>query len=314
MYKKYFNTHQDEDFEKAKKFFEKAIELDPSYAEAYAGLAEVYDELRNKNVKEFPKDLLVLKEQMARKALQLKPNSSFANTAMAWAIVHRDEPNFDSSFYFLKKAYELDPNDPLNNANLSFTLSIDLGLHSPAIPFSLNAIKADPLDPNNYSALGLQYLILGKYTEAKEAFQKCNELTDERFNSEWRLLFGLIYLGEYDKAEKRLNAIDTGSYRFQREYLHASKGEMDKVSPEFRKNNNVLLVTNRNKILKDVITRFETEIDKGDNTGSSNYSFLSTSYYFDAYRDDPDFKRVLEKAKKNQEAKMKKYGNIEMPE
>ena len=48
MYKKYFNTHQDEDFEKAKKFFEKAIGLDSNYAEAYAGLAEVYDELRNK--------------------------------------------------------------------------------------------------------------------------------------------------------------------------------------------------------------------------------------------------------------------------
>ncbi|HKC37454.1 MAG TPA: hypothetical protein VKB95_15365, partial [Chitinophagaceae bacterium] len=81
-----------------------------------------------------------------------------------------------------------------------------------------------------------------------------------------------------------------------------------------RNNNNVLLVTNRNKILKDVITRFETDIDKGDNTGSRNYSFLSTSFYFDAYRDDPDFKRVLGKAKKNQEAKMLKYGNIEMPD
>ena len=41
MYKKYFDTHDDEDFQKSRKFFERAIELDPNYAEAYAGLAEV---------------------------------------------------------------------------------------------------------------------------------------------------------------------------------------------------------------------------------------------------------------------------------
>lgn len=267
-----------------------------------------------KNTKEFPKDLLVLKEQLARKALQLKPNSSFANTAMAWAIVHRDEPDFDSSFYFIKKAYSLNPNDPLINQNLAYALSMDLGLHSAAIPFSLKAIKGDPLDPNNYSSLGLQYLNLGKNAEAKEAFQKCNELTNDRFNGEWRLLTGLIYLGEYEKAGKRLNGIDTGMYRLLRAFLNASKGEMNKVSPEFRNNFDVLLITNRNKILKDVITRIEVEIDKGDNSRSRNYSFLSTSFYFDAYRNDPDFKRVVEKAKKNQEAKMQKYGNIEMPE
>ena len=314
MYKKYFDTHDDEDFQKSKKFFEKAIELDPGYAEAYAGLAEVYDELRNKDWEKFPKELLVLKEQLARKALQLKPNSSFVNTAMAWAVVHRDKPDFDSSFYFLKKAFSLDPNDPLNNLNLSFTLSNDLGLHSSAIPFSLNAIKGDPLDPNNYSLLGLQYLTLGKYPEAKEAFQKCNELTNDKFNGEWRLLFGLIYFGEYDKAEKRLTTSEDWFYSFIRSYLDASKGEYSKVDTAFRNNIYVLLASNRNKILKDVSKQIETRIDKGNNTFESNYSFLSTSFYFDAYRNDPDFKRVLEKARKNQEAKMQKYGNIEMKE
>jgi TolB-like protein/class 3 adenylate cyclase/Flp pilus assembly protein TadD len=315
MYKKFVNTQDDEDFQKAKKFFEKAIELDPNYAEAYAGLAEVYDELRNKIGKEFPKELLILKEQLARKAFQLKPNSPFVNTAMAYAILHRDVPDFDSGFYFLKKAYNLDPNDPLNNMNLSQRLSIHIGLHSSAIPFSLNAIKADPLEPNIYPLLGLQYLNLGKNTEAKETFQKCIDLTNDKFNTEWALLYGLIYFGEYEKAEKRLNRMDTGmDQSVLKAYLHAAKGEIDKVKPEFRNNLNVLLVTNRNKILKDVIKRIETAIDEGYNTWESNYSFLSTSFYFDAYRNDPDFKRVLEKARKNQEAKMQKYGNIEMPD
>ena len=254
-----------------------------------------------------------MKEQLARKALQLKPNSSFANTAMAWAVVHRDEPNFDSSFYFLKKAYILAPNDPLNNINLSFTLSHDLGLNSLAIPFSLNAIKGDPLDPNNYSLLGLQYLTLGKYPEAKEAFQKCNELTNDKFNGEWRLLYWLIYVGEYDKAEERLNTREGWIYSIIRSYLYASKGEFSKIDTAFRNNVYVLLASNRDKILKDVIKKIETRIDNGNNTFESNYDFLST-LYFDAYRKDPDFKRVVEKARKNHEAKMQKYGNIDVPE
>lgn len=309
MYKKYYNTHQKEDFEKAKKFFERAIELDPNYAEAYAGLAEVYDELRNSNVKEFPKDLLVLKEQLARKALQLKPNSSFVNTAMAWAIVHRTEPKFDSSFYYLKKAYFLAPADPLTNFNLGTTLANDLGLHAEAIPFLLATIKADPLDPVNYSQLGNTYAFTGKYAEAKKAFQTCTELSNDIFSSEFALINWQIYFGEFDKAQKRLDA-RPGKYLFQRALLHAAKGELEKVDTVFRNNNLILLISNRNKVLKDVLLRIEEGIDKGD----SNYNWLSNSDFFDVYRKDPEFKRILEKAKKVHENNVEKYGNIEMPD
>ena len=309
MYKKYFNTHLNEDFEKAKTFFEQAIKLDPGYAEAYAGLAEVYDELRNQNEKDFPKDLLELKEQLARKALQLKPNSSFANTAMAWAIVHRTEPKFDSCFYYLKKAYFLAPADPLTNLNIGFTLSIDLGLHSEAIPFFLASIKADPLDPTNYAHLGNAYAMTGKYPEAKKAFQTCTELTNDKFNFEGNLIRWQIYFGEYDKVQKRLDA-RPGQYLFQRSVLYAAKGELEKVDTAFRDDNSVLLYSNRNKILKDVLVRIEKGVDNGIN----NYNSLSNSNLFDVYRKDPDFKRILEKAKKNYDANLLKYGNIEIPE
>lgn len=309
MYKKYFNTHLDEDFNKAKIFFEKAIELDPNYAEAYAGLAEVYDELRNQNEKEFPKDLLILKEQLARKALQLKPNSSFVNTAMAWAIAHRTEPNFDSGFFFLKKAYFLAPADPLTNLNIGFTLSIDLGLHAEAIPFFLASIKADPLDPTNYAHLGNAYAFIGKNSEAKKAFQTCTELTNDIFNFEGNLIRWQIYFGEYDKVQKRLDA-RPGLYLFQRSLLYAAKGEPEKVDTAFRKDNLILLYSNRNKILKDVLIRIEKGVDNGNN----NYNWLSNSNYFDVYRKDPDFKRMLEKAKKNYDANLLKYGTIDIPD
>ena len=312
-YKKFFNTGQKEDIEKSKKYFEAAIQLDSGYAEAYAGLAEVYDGQLMGNNYEHPKELYDLKEKLARKALQLKPNSSYVNTAMAWALLHRPESNFDSSFFYLKKAFYLDPKDPLTNWNLSWTLSEIFGLNSPAIPFTLNTIKADPLDPNSYFSLGKQYARLGKYPEAKKALQSSFELSDNPFNMEEGLLFYLVYLGEYDKAETRFNE-RAGIAPLVKSLLYASKGEMGKVRPEDRNNIMILLASNRNKVLKDVIMQIETRVENGDNTGSSNYDFLSHSFYFDAYRNDPDFIRALAKAKKNHDTYMLKYGNIEMPE
>lgn len=117
------------------------------------------------------------------------------------------------------------------------------------------------------------------------------------------------YTGDFDKAGKLLNARDD-RYSFLKSYLYASKGESDKVTPEHRNDIFILLASNRNKVLKDVIKRLEEVVEKGDNT----YDWLSNSIYFDAYRENPDFKRVLAKAKKNHESKLLKYGNVEIPD
>lgn len=322
LYKKYYNSHQDEDFAKSKKFFEQAIQLDSGYAEAYAGLAEVYDELRNwddlysmknKTPKKFTPDLYALKEKLARKALQLKPNSSFVNTAMVWMLMHRPERNFDSAFFYLKKAYYLDPTDPLNNFNLGVTLSIDLGLYETALPFLLQAVKADPLDPNVYVHLGHVQAALGHFAEARKAFNTCYELTDENFQQEYRLVYWLIQLGELDKAKKRID-LRKGANKWVESYYYVVKGEPDKVNPDFKNSPLILLATNRNKILKDIIKEIESGIDQGASDGLYSYNVLNTSPDFNAYREDPDFKRMLAKAKKLLDAKVLKYGNIEVLE
>jgi adenylate cyclase len=314
MYKKYYNTHQDADFEKSKQFFEKAVQLDSNYAEAYAGLAEVYDELRNKNQDSFPRELLELKEKLARKALQLNPNSSFVNTAMAWAIQHRTNPDFDSSYYYLKKAYILDPRNPLTNINLVYLLSNQLGLHEISVPFILNAIKVDPLDPNHYAALGYNYQSLGLNTEAKTAFLKCIELNSDKFNGEYLLLSGLIYYGEYEKAEKILsrNATD---YLVLKSALHAAMGEYSKIDSAHRNFTLILLLTNRNKILPEIITRLDKNLENrklGDRFENINYDVLKNSIYWKQYQADPDFKKILAKAKKLHDTYLEKYGVIEL--
>ena len=314
LYKKYINSEKAEDFDKAKKYFESAIHLDPGYAEAYAGLAELYDELRNKSIENFPEELLTVKVNLARKAFQLNPNSAIANTAMVWAHVNHPQPNPDSGYYYAKRAYELDPTNSLMIFNLSYILSELFGLNDKAIPLMIKAIKADPLDPNHYVLLGAQNAMLGKKIEAKKNFQTSIELTNDLIQQEFPLLIWLIYHGDINTAEKRLAASGRERFLYVRSFLFAAKGEKEKINPVHRKDLNMILILNRNKILKDVIERLEIEIDKGNNRYTFNYDFLRTSYYFDAYRNDPNFKRVLAKAKKNQEKNLNKYGNIEFLE
>ena len=322
LYKKYLQSRLAEDLERSKQFFERAIELDGNYAEAYAGLAEFYDVIRNNNEAAFPDSLLVLKQHLARKALQLNPKSSFVNTAMAWSLAHfPGEPKFDSMFFFLKQAYFLNPSDALTNWNLGSTLSI-LGLHLSAIPFCLQALKADPVDPNNYALLGVQYTMLGRNAEAKQAFHKSLELANERFFSEFAVLVWLIYLGDMATVEERLKPrlqeIPKGyGAKFLRSYFYASKGEPEKIDTAVRNRNEplILLVVNGNKIVKEVIRQLEKEMDNPIVRAPDwKYEFLNSSFYYDAYRSDPDFKRVLAKSKRNYDALFLKYGKIELPE
>ncbi len=108
--------------------------------------------------------------------------------------------------------------------------------------------------------------------------------------------------------------LEFSKYTWIKSFLYVSKGESDKVSPEYRNDILILLAGNRHRVLKDVIKRLEAEIEKGNNSGEYSYDWLANSYYFDAYRKDPDFKRVLAKAKKNHDEYLSKYGKIEIPE
>jgi TolB-like protein/class 3 adenylate cyclase len=313
MYTKYNNNFNEEDFEKARNYFEQAIRLDSAYAEPYSGLAELYDVRRNIQGDKFPQELELLKQRMARKGYQLNPKSSFANLAMAYALLHRTNPDIDSGFFYLKKAYYLDPENPENSYNLGADLSFSLGLHSTAVPIMLKAIKTDPLDPNQYAILGYQYLLLGRNEEAKKAFLTSYELTNDQFQFEGGVLFYLIYLGDFINAEKRLK-LREGSYSKERSFLFAVKGEPNKIELKYLNDEDIRLAMNREKILKDVIKRRELQVDKGNNNFKNDYHWLLNSWFFDAYKNDTDFKRVLAKAKKNYEINLLKYGKIEMPE
>jgi len=91
----------------AVQLFQKAIELDPRYADAYAGLGEVYAtlyQLFERNESWLDKAI-----ESCLRALMYDATSSEANAALGLAYFHKN--SFDQSFTASQKAIELDPNN-----------------------------------------------------------------------------------------------------------------------------------------------------------------------------------------------------------
>ncbi len=89
--RKFFVTLDKEAFRKSEKMFKNAIELDPNYALAYAGLADLYNTYtaRIKGDKKYQE----LQQTYMAKAFQLDPNSATVNLVKAEVHRYKGETN-----------------------------------------------------------------------------------------------------------------------------------------------------------------------------------------------------------------------------
>jgi len=104
----FWNLRTADGLSKAINTFTQAIVKDPSYAEAYAGLAESYDllpEFDNAGLD----DALLRAEDAADRAIALDPNLAAAHRAKAFALYFRDWDIAGSDAEF-QRALALDPN------------------------------------------------------------------------------------------------------------------------------------------------------------------------------------------------------------
>jgi TolB-like protein/DNA-binding winged helix-turn-helix (wHTH) protein/Tfp pilus assembly protein PilF len=105
----FFNKRTTPDLQEAIKYFQQATAKDPSYARAYAGLAQGYAILSVYSSQP-EAEFLPKARAAAAKALEIDPNSSEAHTAMA-LIVQNHDWDWQTSEKEFRRAIELNPND-----------------------------------------------------------------------------------------------------------------------------------------------------------------------------------------------------------
>ncbi len=152
----------------ARKMFEKAIALDPGYADAYAWLAHL---LATGYALQFASDpdALDRAEEFAQKAVILDDSNSNAYAILSWVIELKNRPN--EAITNAERAITLDP----NNAFAYFILADISGIAGKQSARLANAQKGMRLDPRHPELylfeIGWAYLRMHRYQEAVGALR-----------------------------------------------------------------------------------------------------------------------------------------------
>jgi TolB-like protein/DNA-binding winged helix-turn-helix (wHTH) protein/Tfp pilus assembly protein PilF len=179
------------------KYFQKAIDLDPNYPQAYAGLADCYIMMANWGFMP-PAEAYPNAEVAARKALALDDHLAEAYTSLAYATLLYDW-EWSGAEQKFRRAIELNPNYATAHHFYSIYL-MAAGRHTEARAEIRRAQALDPFSLIINSVVGWIYYEGRQYDQA---IQQCEKTVEMDPNYVPALLdLGNIYLrtGDYKKA------------------------------------------------------------------------------------------------------------------
>jgi TolB-like protein len=182
----------------ARKMFERAIELDPSFAGAYALLSHVHYQDWRHEWSEVPNPL-DRALAAAEKAVALDDSLPLAHTYLAW--IHVWKKQHEQAIAEGERAIAFDHNFAEGYAYLGNILNF-AGKPEEAVAAIERAMRLDPHYPPNYLVyLARGYDLLGKREDAIAALRKCITLDPDRFAAHQLLASIYGQLGRKEEAE-----------------------------------------------------------------------------------------------------------------
>ena len=176
----FWNQRSKESLEKAIGHFQRAIALDPSYALAYAVMADCYYLQLYYGFNSAPDRIRNAKEATQR-ALQLDDSVAEAHvtSAMVQLCEKGDHSVLESehqpAMESLRRALDLNPNLAIAHQRYAWVLS-GFGHLDDAVREMKRAQELDPLSPTNNTALGIILTFARQFPEALEYCNKAAEL------------------------------------------------------------------------------------------------------------------------------------------
>ena len=194
----FWNKRTGNDLKKSIDYFEQAIAADPSYALAYAGVADGYVFLPGYNAGA-PRDCYPKAMAAAKKALELDDTLAEAHTTLALAIWYY-EFDFAQANREFQRAIELNPNYAIAHQQYGNNTLSALGRFDDAIGEGKRAVELDPLSLIINADLGTDYYFARRYDESIAQLRKTVELDPGFYYVRLNLGEALAAKGAFDEA------------------------------------------------------------------------------------------------------------------
>jgi TolB-like protein/Tfp pilus assembly protein PilF len=290
-----------ESYDSAEYYYKRAIDLDPNYALAYAGLADcyIYGLQGMSNIDE----VQVAKAYLS-KALALDSTLCEALTTKGFIESHT-EHNWTKGEKTLEAAIRQNPNYSLahlyhGNISIFTGKQIQKGLDEVKL-----ALELDPLSPSVNWALGARYQALERNNEAIVQYQRTIALDNKNAAAKTWMALGLIRSKRFGEAFEVLQTVPK-PFEAERDiliaYAHSEMGEKEKARSEL-----ATILSAERKVVGErlqlaylyiSLNDFDaavTQLELGYNARSHNLLRLKIAPSLDPLRNMPRFKAILAK-------------------
>jgi len=210
----FFERNTKKEADTAAKYFERATQLDPSYALAWVWLSRTRNRQVNLQLTPAAEGHRLAREAVER-ALALNPKLAAAHAQMG-RIKRQVDFDWTGGDASAQRALALEPGNPENLLSAASAAAM-LGRLEEAVRLSRQAVDMDPINANSWEGLGENEFFLGQLDVAAAHSKKALELNPDVFPGPIQL--SKIYIMQ-GRAQDALPEIELISYALERAYLY----------------------------------------------------------------------------------------------
>ncbi|MDZ7377369.1 MAG: tetratricopeptide repeat protein, partial [candidate division KSB1 bacterium] len=200
----FWNKRTPEGFKKGIEYFNQAIAIDPSYALAYAGLADCYNLLNDYDILE-PREAISRAKAAAEQALAIEPTLAEAHASLGFALARYDW-DWKGAEEELLRAIELKPNYAIAHHWYALQLAM-MGRFREARTEINKALDLDPLLLVLNANIGWIYFFERNYDLAEEQLKRTLEMDPNFMSAQVKLAWVYEQQGRYEQAIDQFNKV-----------------------------------------------------------------------------------------------------------
>jgi eukaryotic-like serine/threonine-protein kinase len=280
---------------KAVEQFQRAVEIDPDYAPAYAELGYAYEMLSQPLGGLIANDGMPKAKKAALRALQIDDNLPRAHAVLGFVnmLYEWDWTAAEKDF---KRSIAQNPNEALAHWGYAFLLSA-LGRHEEAIAESRRAVEVAPLDLTVRVALSEQLYFARQYDSAINECRKIIEIDPAFARGYEDLSWFYEQTGRYSEAinawEKNLQLSGASAEKIARLRGAYQRGGMKGVHQWSLADDTKMSEFAEDYAMMGDVNRAFEYLDRAYTERDGGLIWLNTDAQFDSLRSDPRFDQLL---------------------